>query len=107
MKAVEQMNKGELIQEVYRLSGLINTPHTKDFLEAVRMEAAHQLVKRNDEDLCKSPWDWFWTCGYLCQKAASAALRGDKQKALHHTISTAALMCNWHRVISDKMAGQA
>src|SRR5690349_14746660 len=98
-KPVERMSKEELIQEVYRLSVLINTPHTDNFLEGVRVEVAHQVEHRDIEDRNKTPWDWFWTCGYLCQKAASAAVAGDMEKALHHTISTAALMGNWHRIL--------
>lgn len=101
-KPVERMSKDELIQEVYRLSGLINTPHIEDFLESVRLEAAHQAENRDLDDHHKTAWDWFWTCGYLCQKAAHAALVGDWDKALHHTISTAALMANWHKRLKDK-----
>lgn len=100
-RPVEGMSKDELIQEVYRLSGLVNNPHIEDFLESVRLEAAHQIEHRNLEDHHKSPFDWFWTCGYLCQKAASAAVAGDMDKALHHTISTAALMANWHRTVKQ------
>jgi hypothetical protein len=96
---VESWSKRELIQEVYRLSGLINQPSIEDFLESVRIEAAHQIEHRDIEDRNKTPFDWFWTCGYLCQKAATAATHGDLDKALHHTISTAALMANWHRII--------
>ncbi len=101
MKPIEKMNRNELIQEVYRLSGLINTPSIHPFLESVKMEAAHQLEHRNMDDKMKTPFDWFWTCGYLCQKAASAAVAGDSDKALHHTISTAALMANWYNHLKD------
>jgi hypothetical protein len=96
-KPIEKMSKEELIQEVYRLSGLIHNPHIDDFLEAVRTEAAFQAETRNLDDHHKTPFDWFWTCGYLCQKAATAALAGDPAKAKHHTISTVALMFNWFK----------
>jgi hypothetical protein len=103
-KPVERMSKEELIQEVYRLSGLINNPHVDEFLGAVRLESAFQRTKWDDEN--KTAWDWFWTCGYLCQKAASAALSGDHEKALHHTISTAALMGTWYRRMKVKHGDQ-
>lgn len=101
-KPIEKWGKEELIQEVYRLSGLINQPSIEDFLESVKLEAAHQIEHRDIEDRNKNPFDWFWTCGYLCQKAAHAAEHGDLDKALHHTISTAALMANWHRIIKEE-----
>lgn len=100
-KPVERMSKEELIQEIYRLSGLINNPHVADFLEGVRIEQAFQDETRDLDDHHKSPFDWFWTCGYLCQKAASAALSGDYHKAKHHTISTAALMYNWFKRLEE------
>lgn len=96
-KSIEDMSKEELVQEVHRLDGLIHNPHIDDFLESVRTEAAFQDEARNLEDHHKSPYDWFWTCGYLCQKAAAAATAGDSAKAKHHTISTAALMYNWFK----------
>ncbi|GAB5505807.1 MAG: hypothetical protein Rhirs2KO_09700 [Rhizobiaceae bacterium] len=87
--------------EIRRLNGLINTPETEDFLGAIPLEAAHQIERWGaDHDAHKTPWDWFWTCGYLVQKAAAAAPAGDLEKAKHHTISTAALMLNWHKRLS-------
>lgn len=91
------------LEEVDRLRALINTPATADFIEAVPLEAAHQIERWGpDHDAGKSPWDWFWTCGYLAGKAAQAALTGDLEKAKHHTVTTAALMLNWHR----RLAGE-
>ena len=69
------------------------------------LEAAHQIDRWGaDHDAGKTPWDWFWTVGYLAQKAASAALAGDTDKAKHHTISTSALLLNWHRRLSGEAA---
>lgn len=79
------------------LDELINTPIVDDFLKAVRLEAAHQCERWGvDNDAGKAPADWFWLLGYLAGKALAAALAGDMQKALHHTISTAAACLNWH-----------
>lgn len=87
-----------LQQRVDELEALINHPHNDDWFEGVRIEAAHQVERYPPEhDAGKSPADWFWTFGYLAQKAMTAAQAGDTDKALHHTISTAALLLNWHR----------
>lgn len=83
--------------EIERLKTLLNSPHIDDFLESVRIEAAHQCERWGVEtDTGKQPQDWFWLIGYLAGKALRAAIDGDKDKALHHTISTAAVCLNWH-----------
>ena len=88
--------------EVERLNALINTPLFEDFMAAVKIEAAHQRERWGpDHDASKEPQDWFWTLGYLAGKALCAARSGDREKALHHTISSAALMLNWHSNIRD------
>lgn len=82
---------------------IINTPETADFMAGVPLEAAHQRERWGvDHDQGKSPFDWFWLIGYLAQKAADAAVRGDTEKALHHTISTAAALANWHASLSGR-----
>jgi hypothetical protein len=76
---------------------LINSPETADFMAAVPLEAAHQRERWGSEhDAGKTPLDWFWLIGYLAQKAADSAARGDVEKAKHHCISTAAALANWH-----------
>lgn len=86
-----------------RLHELINTPHVDDFLEAVRLEAAHQCERFGvDNDAGKAPSDWFWLIGYLAGKALAAAIKGDTQKALHHTISSGAALLNWHAHMSGE-----
>lgn len=80
---------------------LINTPHIEDFVEAVKLEAAHQ-VKRwgSDHDAGKSAPDWFWLLGYLAGKAVQADKISDLDKMKHHIITTAAACLNWHRHVS-------
>lgn len=64
------------------------------------LEASHQRARwGSDHDGGKTAWDWFWLIGYLAQKAASALVAGDRDKALHHCISTAAALANWHASI--------
>ena len=87
--------------ELAELSALVNHPHTNDFLEAVRIEAVHQTMKYGvAHDAGKAAEDWFWLLGYLAGKAVHAAKDGNTNKALHHTISSAAALLNWHAHIS-------
>lgn len=82
---------------------IINTPETADFMAGVPLEAAHQRERwGSDHDAGKGPLDWFWLIGYLAQKAATAAIAGDTEKALHHTISTGAALANWHAALSQR-----
>lgn len=86
----------ELLAEVKRLNELINNPHTNDFLEAVRLEAAHQLERwGNEHDAQKSDADFYWTLGWLAGKAVRYET---EEKRLHHIVTSAALCLNWHRL---------
>jgi hypothetical protein len=91
----------ELRAEIERLTALLNTPEVDDFAKGAVLEAAHQRERWGaDHDSGKSPFDWFWLVGYLAQKAASSAVSGNTEKAMHHTISTAAALANWHLALS-------
>lgn len=82
----------------------IDTPLIDDFIEGVRREATHQRGRWGPEhDDKKTHADWFWLLGYLGQKALYSALIGDKDKAMHHTITTAAALYNWHDAIRKEM----
>lgn len=84
-------------REITRLSSVLNTPEILDFSRAVELEAAHQRERWGTEhDGGKAPSDWFWLLGYLGGKALRSAEHGDVIKALHHTISSAAALANWH-----------
>ncbi len=81
--------------EVKRLDALINNPHTENFLESVRLEAAHQRERWGAKhDAGKQASDWFWLIGYLAGKAIRP--EQPEQKRLHHIITTAAACLNWH-----------
>lgn len=91
----------ELETENARLNSIINTPTTDDWFLGVRLEAAHQIERWSAaHDMGKSELDWFWLIGYLSQKVVTAG--PDKEKAMHHTISTAAVLLNWHRHITGE-----
>jgi len=84
-----------LQKENKRLDTLINNPQTNNFIEAVRIEAAHQRERwPSEHDEGKTNEDWFWLIGYLAGKA----IRPDQtlEKCLHHIITTAAVCLNWH-----------
>jgi hypothetical protein len=90
--------RAQLEVENARLRALINTPVVDDWFDGVRIEAAHQQERwGSSHDAGKSDLDWFWLIGYLAQKVVSA---DTTEKALHHTISTAAALFNWHQAIS-------
>jgi hypothetical protein len=94
------------VAERDRLLRLINTPETADFLRGVQLEAAHQVEKWGEpHDRQKSAENWFWLVGYLAGKCLRAAITGDREKALHHTISAGAALFNWHRAIKSDTTG--
>ena len=75
-------------------------PITEDFVAGAINEAAYQREKWGAVgDAGKAPQDWFWLIGYLSGKALAAHIAGNTEKALHHTISSAAALANWHRAI--------
>ena len=94
------------VAERDRLHALINNPQTSEFLAAVQAEAAYQRQKWGEpHDRQKSAENWFWLVGYLAGKALRAAITGDKFKARHHTISSAAALANWFEAIGQDESG--
>jgi hypothetical protein len=83
--------------EIETLQRKLNTPELHNFRDAVVLEAAHQRERwGSNHDAGKEPSDWFWLLGYLSGKALRSHIAGDLDKALHHTISSAAALANWH-----------
>lgn len=92
-----------LKSKIARLERRLNTPEIHDFAAGIVAEAQHQRERfPSDHDAGKAPLDWFWLIGFLAQKAAASAMAGDRDKALHHTISTAAALANWHAALSGQ-----
>jgi hypothetical protein len=92
--------------EVARLHALINNPHTEEFLSAVQYEAAHQRYRFGEaEDRKKSAENWHWLLGKLAGKCLFAVILGDKEKALHHTVSSGAMLANWFQAIKLDTSG--
>lgn len=94
-------------QAAHDLHSLINNPHSEIFLDATRLEAAHQRDRFGlAHDRGKSAENWFWLVGYLAGKCLRAAITGDKEKAKHHTISSAAALANWFEAIDKDETGR-
>lgn len=70
----------------------LNTPEVMDFIKGIRLEATHQRERwGSDTDAGKTDADWFWLVGYLAGKAPH-----QPEKRLHHLITCAAALANWH-----------
>lgn len=84
------------------LRSLLNRPEINDFIEGVRIEAAHQLQRWGiEQDRNKNPEDWYWTVGYLAGKALHSQRAGDDGKFMHHLMTAAAVLANWHYFASN------
>lgn len=91
----------ERLADLEAMEKAINSPELDGFLRGVNLEAVHQVSRWGTaHDRAKRPADWFWLVGYLAGKALHAAVSGDRDKARHHCISTAAALYNWHSSIS-------
>ncbi len=105
----EQTLLGQLTDERMEhnlLKELLSRPEIDDFWEGIVTEAAHQRQRWGDaHDRDKSAENWFWLVGYLSGKALRASIEGDKAKAKHHTISTAAALFQWHQAIKADETG--
>ena len=92
----------DLQAEVARLTQILNTPLYEEFVEAVMAEAPHQRWRwAKAHDAGKTPRDWCDLIAYLSSKARTAHEHGDRTKALHHTISTAAALLHWHEAVLE------
>ncbi len=82
-----------------------DTPIVDDFWTGVRAEVDHQIKRwGTTHDERKEPTDWIWLLGHLSGKACTAHITGNAEKALHHCISSAAVLAHWHAAIKNKLA---
>ena len=80
----------------------LNVPEVIDFVKAVNLEAAHQRERWGlEHDTEKTDADWFWLVGYLAGKALHFP-----EKRLHHLITTAAALANWHFYTVEQYKGE-
>lgn len=109
--------------ELRRQHALLNTPELLSFRDAVVQEAAHQRERWSSiKDGGKSALDWFQLVISLSTRAAdhhkeaerlthllpTAGLQSSnlaqqidyhREKAVHHTITSAAACANWHAAV--------
>lgn len=94
-------NLSQLQGEIDRLSALLNTPETDDFMRGVALEIAHQQERWSAEhDDGKDDAHWLWLIAYLATKALTNPVAPGEdaaQKQLHRIITVAAAAGNWHR----------
>jgi hypothetical protein len=97
-----EAENAKLWQEINRLNLLINSPQTESFVEAVRVEAAHQVrYWGTARDANKRTEDWVTMIVCLLGKAFN--FNGDRDKLLQHVITLAAICLNWHsRIIAPR-----
>lgn len=113
--------------ELRRQHALLNSPELVDFSAGVVREAAHQRERWGSiHDGGKSPEDWYWLIGHLAGRALAhhkeaERLDGEishpsmpghevllkqiahhREKAVHHCITTAAALANWHAAALGK-----
>ncbi|MET3461253.1 hypothetical protein [Variovorax atrisoli] len=110
LQDINSVFPAELVQraaaEIAYLRYLIGNPHTEEFLSATLYEAAHQRYHFGEaHNREKSAENWFWLIGRLVGKCLRAVITGDKEKALHHTISSAAALANWYQAIKFDKSG--
>lgn len=109
MKHLTEAEHSELLSARMERDALlvqINNPQTAVFLTAVKFEAAHQRRRfGGSHDRNKSAENWFWLVGYLAGKALRAAIWGDKLKAKHHCVSSAAALAQWFEAIEQDESG--
>lgn len=88
------------------LKEMLSRPQVDEFLDGVVSEAAHQRQRWGDaHDRDKSAESWYWLVGYLSGKAVRSAIEGDRDKARHHTISSAAVLFQWWKAIHASANG--
>ena len=113
---------------------LIDTPELVDFPKAVHLEAVHQVQRWGVSDRkSKQPYDWHWLLAHLAGRALEhhkeaerlcgvrdrvteeglletrAAIDSQiayhREKAVHHTITSAAVLAHWHASVIGKATG--
>lgn len=98
----------QLRAEVARLNTIIKHPEHDDFIRGVSIEAEYQRCLHGvDASEGRFDWhQWYWVVGYLLGKALAACKsgEGDGEKARHHLVTSAALINNWHNVLTGKAA---
>lgn len=91
-----------VVEQIIAVLLTLDRPEIDDFVKGVKLEAAHQLKRWGvGHDRSKDPEEWYWIVGHLAGKALAAQRADDDGKFMHHMISTAAVLANWHYFASN------
>ena len=86
----------KMVKEMERMQSLFASRVFWNFVDGLEREAAEEMGRsRSAPDQEWQKEDWFWLIGWVVGKALQAHIRGDCEKALHHTVSSAAVLINW------------
>ena len=99
---IEEKDKeiAELKAEVSRLNTLINSPEINDFIEGVKIEAAHQTEKWGKQE-DHPPHHYILIFTKLLGKLSVCIWDRDVDKFKHHLITLSAAAHNIHRQIDN------
>ena len=100
--AMLRNENADLEEKFLALRAAVGEPLNADWFEGVRREFAFQADRWREPDKIKQPEDWHSLVVLLASKAIAAQHCGDKDKALHHTISTGAALLHWWHAIAGK-----
>lgn len=112
----EHLDLVEAARERDRLRALLNTPELVNFRDGVLLEALRQRERwGSNHDAGKTPADWHWLVAHLAGRALFHAtelermekvtamrlgvpdlIQRHREKAVHHCVTTAAAIANWH-----------
>lgn len=109
MKAMDDYLDGEtteLKKQIEKLNLLINNPELNNFIEAIKIESAHQTERWGREHEENSPpHHYVLVANKLLGKIATSIFDSDSDKFKHHCITLASMLHNCHRQI-DKAGTQ-
>ncbi|WP_186042804.1 hypothetical protein [Burkholderia gladioli] len=108
MRDYARIARADAQAEVERLLAISHTPHNDEFYQGVSIEEEYQRQLHGVDDTdARFDWDQYsWVARYLLNKALMACISGEGngEKAKHHLVTTAALLKNWHNVLTGKPA---
>ncbi len=98
----EKFERLSMCNELERLEALLNVPEIVDFLDGVKIEAAHQRERWGEQhDFQKHPGDWTLLFARQIGKMSDDVFRNDYNKYRHHLITLSAIAFNCHRSMPE------
>ena len=84
-----------------------DTPVLYDFARAVAHEAQYQRTLHAEADATKTPLEWMETLLLLVAKSRAYDDEGNTEKAMHHLITSAAVLASWHAQLVASLKNRA